>query len=77
MRVVVDTNVFVSAALKDASLPALSVRLVEQRGIFLKSRDRTAAFRGSGTAAAGSVDRSCRASLAEAVAGYGSVDCTD
>jgi len=37
MRVVVDTNVFVSAALKDKSLPALSVRIVEQRGILLKS----------------------------------------
>lgn len=37
MRVVVDTNVFISAALKDKSLPALAVRLVTQRGTFLKS----------------------------------------
>ena len=37
MRVVVDTNVFVSAALKDKSLPALAVRIIEQRGILLKS----------------------------------------
>jgi uncharacterized protein len=37
MRVVVDTNVFVSAALKDKSLPALAVHLVEQRGTLLKS----------------------------------------
>ena len=37
MRVVVDTNVFVSAALKDKSLPALAVHVVEQRGILLKS----------------------------------------
>ena len=37
MRVVIDTNVFVSAALKDKSLPALAVRIVEQRGTLLKS----------------------------------------
>lgn len=37
MRVVVDTNVFVSAILKDKSLPALAVHLVEQRGTLLKS----------------------------------------
>lgn len=37
MRVVVDTNVFVSAALKDKSLPALAVHVVEQRGTLLKS----------------------------------------
>lgn len=37
MRVVVDTNVFVSAALKDKSLPSLAVHLVEQRCTLLKS----------------------------------------
>ena len=37
MRVVVDTNVFVSAALKDESLPAQAVQLVEQRGTLLNS----------------------------------------
>ncbi|MDR3568686.1 MAG: putative toxin-antitoxin system toxin component, PIN family [Syntrophobacteraceae bacterium] len=37
MRVVVDTNVFISAALKDNSLPALAVYIVERRGILLKS----------------------------------------
>jgi len=37
MRVVVDTNVLVSAALKDESLPALVVRLVERRHTMLKS----------------------------------------
>ncbi len=37
MRVVVDTNVFVSAILKDKSLPAMAVRLVERRGYLLKS----------------------------------------
>ena len=37
MRVVIDTNVFVSAALKDKSLPAMAVHLVEQRGTLLKS----------------------------------------
>ena len=37
MRVVLDTNVFVSAALKDESLPALAVHLVAQRGGLLKS----------------------------------------
>jgi putative PIN family toxin of toxin-antitoxin system len=37
MRVVVDTNVFVSAALKDKSLPALALHLVRQRGTLIKS----------------------------------------
>ena len=37
MRIVVDTNVFVSAALKDKSFPALALRIVEQRGTLLKS----------------------------------------
>lgn len=37
MRVVLDTNVFVSAALKDESLPTLAVHLVAQRGGLLKS----------------------------------------
>lgn len=37
MRVVVDTNVFISAALKDKSFPALALIVVEQRGTFLKS----------------------------------------
>lgn len=37
MRVVLDTNVLISAALKDQSLPALAVRLVAQRGGLLKS----------------------------------------
>jgi len=37
MRVVVDTNVLISAALKDTSLPALAVRIVEGQGTLLKS----------------------------------------
>jgi uncharacterized protein len=37
MRVVVDTNVFISAALKDKSVPALAVRLIERRDTLLKS----------------------------------------
>ena len=37
MRVVVDTNVFVSAALKDQSLPALALHIVEERDVLLKS----------------------------------------
>jgi predicted nucleic acid-binding protein len=37
MRVVIDTNVFVSAALKDKSMPALAVHVVTQRGALLKS----------------------------------------
>ena len=37
MRVVVDTNVFVSAALKDRSVPAIAVYLVAQHHILLKS----------------------------------------
>jgi putative PIN family toxin of toxin-antitoxin system len=37
MRVVVDTNVFVSAALKDRSFPALALHVVAQRGTLLKS----------------------------------------
>ena len=37
MRLVIDTNVFVSAALKDASIPALAVRLAAERGRLLRS----------------------------------------
>ena len=37
MRVVIDTNVFVSAALKQTSTPALAVRAVEQQRALLKS----------------------------------------
>lgn len=37
MRIVVDTNVFVSAALKENSLPAQAVYLIEHRGRLLKS----------------------------------------
>jgi len=37
MRVVVDTNVLVGAALKDKSFPAIAVRLVEQSHVLLKS----------------------------------------
>jgi len=37
MRVVVDTNVFVSAALKDSSVPAIAVHLVAQQHVLLKS----------------------------------------
>jgi predicted nucleic acid-binding protein len=36
MRVVVDTNVLVSAALKDKSLPGMAVHVVEQCGVLLK-----------------------------------------
>ena len=37
MRVVVDTNVFVSAALKESSWPAIAVRWVDKYGVLLKS----------------------------------------
>jgi putative PIN family toxin of toxin-antitoxin system len=37
MRVVVDTNVFVSAALKNPSQPALALRLAARHGVILKS----------------------------------------
>jgi putative PIN family toxin of toxin-antitoxin system len=37
MRVVVDTNVFVSAALKVGSLPAIALRLVERFHVLLQS----------------------------------------
>jgi putative PIN family toxin of toxin-antitoxin system len=37
MRVVVDTNVFVSAAIKQNSLPSLVVRWLDQHGGLLKS----------------------------------------
>jgi putative PIN family toxin of toxin-antitoxin system len=37
MRVVLDTNVLVSAALKDISVPAMAVRLVERHHVLLKS----------------------------------------
>lgn len=39
MRAVVDTNVFISAALKDTSVPALVVHLVAERGTLLKSTE--------------------------------------
>jgi putative PIN family toxin of toxin-antitoxin system len=37
MRIVVDTNVFISAILKEKSLAAMAVHLVEQRDTLLKS----------------------------------------
>jgi putative PIN family toxin of toxin-antitoxin system len=37
MRIVVDTNVFVSAALRQGSLPALSLFLIERRCTLLRS----------------------------------------
>ena len=37
MRFVIDTNVLVSAALKDTSIPALAVHVVERQGLLLKS----------------------------------------
>ena len=37
MRIVLDTNVLVSAALKRQSTPGMAVHLVERRGILLKS----------------------------------------
>jgi uncharacterized protein len=37
MRVVVDTNVFVSAALKQQSMPGMAALVVERRGGLLKS----------------------------------------
>lgn len=37
MRVIIDTNIFISAALKEKSVPALAVYLIEQRCVLLKS----------------------------------------
>jgi putative PIN family toxin of toxin-antitoxin system len=37
MRIVIDTNVFVSAALKDKSLPSIALHLAMQRAVLLKS----------------------------------------
>jgi uncharacterized protein len=37
MRVVLDTNVLVSAALKDRSFPAIAVRIAGERHVLLKS----------------------------------------
>jgi predicted nucleic acid-binding protein len=37
MRIVVDTNIFVSAALKAKSLPSIALHLAAQRGVLLKS----------------------------------------
>jgi predicted nucleic acid-binding protein len=37
MRVVVDTNVFVSAALKEQSLPSMAAHIAAESGILLKS----------------------------------------
>ncbi|HXT80249.1 MAG TPA: putative toxin-antitoxin system toxin component, PIN family [Acetobacteraceae bacterium] len=44
MRAVVDTNVFVSAALKDTSLPSIALHHVVQRGTLLKSAATEAQF---------------------------------
>jgi len=44
MRIVVDTNIFVSAALKDKSLPAIAVRSVQHQGTLLKSSLTEAQF---------------------------------
>src|SRR5690348_13635929 len=37
MRIVVDTNVFISAALKEKSLPGMAVHIVAESGLLLKS----------------------------------------
>jgi putative PIN family toxin of toxin-antitoxin system len=37
MRVVVDTNVLISAALKQKSVPGMAMLVVERRGVLLKS----------------------------------------
>jgi len=37
MRLVIDTNVFVSAALKQSSVPALAVKIAAQHDVLLKS----------------------------------------
>jgi putative PIN family toxin of toxin-antitoxin system len=37
MRVVVDTNVFISAALKEQSLPGMAAHIVAKSGLLLKS----------------------------------------
>jgi putative PIN family toxin of toxin-antitoxin system len=37
MRVVVDTNVFISAALKEQSLPGMATHIVAKSGLLLKS----------------------------------------
>ena len=37
MRIVVDTNILVSAALKDKSLPCIALRHAAQHGVLLKS----------------------------------------
>jgi putative PIN family toxin of toxin-antitoxin system len=37
MRVVVDTNVFLSAALKEKSLPGMAAQIVAESGVLLKS----------------------------------------
>jgi predicted nucleic acid-binding protein len=57
MRVVLDTNVLVSAALKQQSMPGMTALLVERRGGLLKSlANRTAAARGRRPAAPGFID---------------------
>lgn len=37
MRVVVDTNVFISAALKEKSIPGMAAHIVAESGVLLKS----------------------------------------
>jgi uncharacterized protein len=38
MRVVVDTNVFISAALKEKSIPGMAAHIVAESGVLLKSK---------------------------------------
>jgi putative PIN family toxin of toxin-antitoxin system len=44
MRVVLDTNILISAALKADSAPRLALRWVAQRGVLLKSADTEEEF---------------------------------
>jgi putative PIN family toxin of toxin-antitoxin system len=45
MRIVVDTNIFVSAAIKQTSLPAIALHQAAERGTLLKSAVTEAQFR--------------------------------
>ncbi len=58
MRLVVDTNIFISAALKEASSPAETVRWIARYGGLPKKRDyRARAFGGAAASTHRAEDR--------------------
>jgi predicted nucleic acid-binding protein len=65
MRVVVDTNVFISATLKEKSLPGTAVHLVAKGGLLLKSTITERELFVTGPPASGATDPAALPRLAE------------